>query len=102
MALQRGIDGSDPVRVQPISARAGAHEDRDATLSFRVASGTLACPGCDAPVALGGRAVSLAEDLDCPFCWHSAPLRQFLSLAAPSRPARVEVRARPRASGPQR
>ncbi|MBW3652855.1 MAG: hypothetical protein KY433_04520 [Actinobacteria bacterium] len=97
MTFQRGIDGSDPVRARPISARAGAHEDRDASRSWRVSTGTLACPRCDAPVALGGRAVSLAEDLDCPFCRHSAAVRDFLSLGAPSRPARVEVRARPRA-----
>jgi hypothetical protein len=95
MTFQRGIDGSDPMRAQPISARADAHEDRRAS-PWRVASGTLACPRCDAPVALGGRAVSLTEDLHCPFCRHVAPVRDCLSLAAPSRPARVEVRARPR------
>jgi hypothetical protein len=93
MTFQRGIDGSDPAPAQPISARAAAREGRHIS-PWRVATGTLACPLCDAPVALGGRAVSLAEDLDCPFCHHTAAVRDFLSLTAPSRPARVEVRAR--------
>jgi hypothetical protein len=100
MTFQRGIDGSDPMRARPIFARAGAHEDRHAS-PWRVGTGTLACPCCDAPVALGGRAVSLAEDLDCSFCRHTAVVRDFLSLAAPSRPTRVEVRVRPRARGPR-
>jgi hypothetical protein len=97
VTFQRGIDGSEPVSSQPISARAGAYEERDASRLWRLGSGTLACSQCDAPVALGARAVSLAEDLDCPFCRHSAPVRDFLSLGAPARPARVEVRMRLRA-----
>jgi hypothetical protein len=28
----------------------------------------------------------------CPFCEHRAPVRDFLSLATPTRPARVVVR----------
>lgn len=99
MIFRPGIDGSDPVRAQPIAARAGAHEDRHAARSCRLARGTLACPRCDAPVGLGGRAVSPADDLACPFCRHTAALRDFLSLAAPSRPARVEVRMLPHARG---
>lgn len=99
MAFQRGIDGSEPLRAQPIEARAGAYEDRRAVRAFRLQA-TLACPRCDAPVALGGRSVKFSERLDCPFCYHPAPLRDFLSLATPTRPARVEVRAsvRPRAA----
>ncbi len=99
VTFQRGIDGSEPVRARPISARPGAHEDRQTSRSWRLATGTLACPRCDAPVVLGGRAVSPAADLDCPFCRHTAPLRDFLSLAAPLRPARVEVRVLLRARG---
>lgn len=94
MTFQRGIDGSEPLRAQAITARAGAYEDRETSRSWLLGTGTLACARCDAPVALGGRAVSLGEDLDCPFCRHTAPVREFLSLAAPSRPARVEVRMR--------
>jgi len=80
------------MRAQPIEARAGAYEDRRVVRAFRLEA-TLACPRCDAPVALGGRAVKFSEPLDCPFCRHPAPLRDFLSLATPTRPARVEIRA---------
>jgi hypothetical protein len=92
MPFQRGTDGTEPTRAQPIEARAGAYEKRRATRGLRLAA-TLACPRCDAPVALGGRVVKFSERLDCPFCRHPAPLRDFLSLALPTRPARVEVRA---------
>ena len=61
------------------------------TAATDVASGTLACPRCDAPVALAGP-VGPADRLGCPYCAHAAPVRDFLSLAAPSRPARVAVR----------
>lgn len=94
MAFQRGIDGAEPLRAQPIFERAGPHEDRHATRSWKLGTGTLACPCCDAPVALGGRVLTPADDLDCPFCDHGAPMRDFLSLAIPSRPARVAVRVR--------
>jgi hypothetical protein len=58
----------------------------------RLASGTLACPECDAPVALGPGATGVTTVISCPYCAHSAPVREFLSLAAPTRPARVVVR----------
>jgi len=57
-----------------------------------MATGTLACPRCDAPVAIGDGALSPAAALGCPYCGHGAPLRDFLSLATPARPAVVEVR----------
>jgi hypothetical protein len=56
--------------------------------------GTLACPACDAPVALAGVAVGAAEPLSCPFCAHSGRVREFLTLGAPTRPAHVAVRVR--------
>lgn len=102
MTFQRGIDGSEPLRAQPVFARAGARDIEEVADSLRVASGTLACPRCDAPIGLGGRAASFAEDLDCPFCRHSGALREFLSLATPTRPARVQVRARLRTGGARR
>ena len=70
----------------------GAEEIRHFTRSARLGSGTLACPRCDVPVALAAGPASPAEPLGCPFCGHAGALRDFLSLAAPSRPARVEVR----------
>jgi hypothetical protein len=48
-------------------------------------------------VALGAGHVSPAEPIGCPFCGHAAAVRDFLSLAAPTRPARVEVRVVERA-----
>jgi hypothetical protein len=36
--------------------------------------------------------LSPAEPLGCGFCQHVSTVRDFLSLAAPARPTRVEVR----------
>lgn len=69
----------------------GAAEERRATRSTVVATGTLACPRCDAPVSPGGRALAPGEPMRCPVCDHASAVRDFLSLAAPSRPARVRV-----------
>lgn len=102
MTLHRGLDGAEPIRAQPIASRTGAREIGEASSSLRVARGTLSCPRCDAPIGLGGRAVTFAERLDCPFCRHTGALRDFLSLATPTRAARVEVRARPRSRGARR
>jgi hypothetical protein len=72
---------------------AGTHEEeRRVTRSRRLGSGTLACGRCDAPVALAAGPVSPSDSLSCPFCLHNAPVHEFLSLAVPTRPTRVEVR----------
>jgi hypothetical protein len=92
MALQRGIDGSDPIEPQAVGRLAGTQELRRVGRSQRMATGTLACPECDAPVALAGRILAPRDGMSCPFCRHTAAVRDFLSLAVPSRPARVEVR----------
>jgi hypothetical protein len=60
--------------------------------SGHLATGTLACPLCDTPVALAEAFAGPADPLGCPYCDHSAAVRDFLSLAPPSRPARVSVR----------
>jgi hypothetical protein len=91
MAFQRGIDGSDPVRSAPVGDVAGAHEYRRAARG-RLGTGTLACPRCDAPVALLDGPVAPGDAMGCPYCRHSATVRDFLSLAHPARPARVAVR----------
>jgi len=91
VAFHRGIDGSDPVRSEPIATTAGAEELRRVARSSLLATGTLACPECDAPVAPPGP-VRPADPIRCPYCYHGAAVRDFLSLEAPSRPARVEVR----------
>ena len=88
VSFQRGIDGSDPVRRDTLARN---EEIRYAARTWVLGTGTLACPHCDAPVALAG-AVLPVEPLTCPYCRHHAPVRDFLSLAEPTRPARVEVR----------
>jgi len=87
------MDDSDPLRSEPITRAGAAHEKQRRTArSGRLGTGTLACGRCDAPVALAGGPVSPTDPLSCPFCSHRGPVREFLSLATPSRPARVEVR----------
>jgi hypothetical protein len=90
--LHRGIDGSDPIRAEPVVRQDGTQEERRDARSWRLATGTIACPRCDAPVALAARHASPADAVGCPFCGHAGALRDFLSLAAPARPARVAVR----------
>lgn len=60
--------------------------------SGHLATGTLACPLCDAPVALATGFAGPSDPLGCPYCDHTGAVRDFLSLAPPSRPARVAVR----------
>jgi uncharacterized paraquat-inducible protein A len=92
MALNRSSDGSDPLRAERVAHVAG-DEERRVARSSRLGEGTLACPECDAPVALPeARPVTPADALGCPYCGHDGAVRDFLSLAAPSRPARVVVR----------
>ena len=96
MALERSIGGpSEPVR--PDSEGRVVHEEVRVARSSIVAYGTLACPSCDAPVALGETRVRPRDTLSCPFCDHHSRARDFLSLRAPTRPARVAVRVTMRA-----
>lgn len=92
MSFQNGIDGSEPARPQPVTRLAGARSDALVARSGHLASGTLACPRCDAPVALGAGPATPSDPLGCPYCDHTAAVRDFLSLASPARPARVAVR----------
>ena len=92
MALHRGSDGSEPLRPEPITRLGGWHEERRTVRSWRLATGTLACPDCDAPVAPAGSPLRPADRIACPYCLSAGFVRDFLSLAAPSRPARVAVR----------
>jgi len=87
--FRSGSDDADPVL-------AGVHEERRRR-NGRLGVGTLACPRCDAPVALSGGPASPADPLGCPFCLHGGAVRDFLSLAPPTRPARVELRVVQRA-----
>jgi hypothetical protein len=67
------------------------HEIRPARSTI-LATGTLACPDCDAPVAPGPIPLRPADEVACPYCAHFGLVRDFLSLATPSRPARVVIR----------
>lgn len=97
MSLSRGIDGSDPARAEPLARIAGPREERRDARSGVVATGTLACPHCDAPVSPGAARLSPADRVACPYCAHDGFARDFLSLESPARPARVVVRVVPRA-----
>jgi hypothetical protein len=68
----------------------GSFEERRETRSALMATGTLACPQCDAPVALA-YPLTPADWMGCPYCFHTGPVRDFLSLSAPVRPAVVSV-----------
>jgi hypothetical protein len=92
MALQRGIDGSEPVRPEPVGRLGGTQEERRVGRSSVLAVGTLACPACDAPVFAADRPLSPADAISCPYCARTGRVRDFLSLSSPARPARVEVR----------
>jgi hypothetical protein len=72
--------------------QAVVEERRKATRSSVLGTGTLACHTCDAPVDPGTGPLSLTDSLVCPFCATQAPVRDFLSLGAPMRPAHVVVR----------
>jgi hypothetical protein len=79
------------------SSATGGHkliheQKRPAVRRTRLGAGTLACAHCDAPIAIGPGPVSVIEQLVCPYCRHRAPVRDFLSLALPTRPAHVVVR----------
>jgi hypothetical protein len=92
VSFQRGIDGAEPVRSDPVGGTAETHDYRRRINTGRLGSGTLACPRCDAPVALAAGPAAVGDPLGCPYCHHAGSVRDFLSLAAPSRPARVAVR----------
>ncbi|HWF52722.1 MAG TPA: hypothetical protein VG294_18910 [Solirubrobacteraceae bacterium] len=94
MSVFRGTGDSRRVQWDRMAPVPAAHqEERRAARSGWVGTGTLACNRCDAPVALTAGPVIATDTLTCPFCSHRAPARDFLSLAPPTRPARVEVRA---------
>jgi len=97
VTFSRGIGDPDPVGGEPLARQASVHEERRVAGAGLLAIGTLACPRCDAPVAPPAHALAPADALGCPFCAHAGLVRDFLSLAAPSRPARVAVRVVARA-----
>jgi hypothetical protein len=88
-----GIDGSQHGSAGLGARLTPAHEEkRRAIRSSRLGVGTLACSRCDVPIAIGTQVLSISDRLTCPFCHHDGPVRDFLSLASPTRPARVVLR----------
>jgi len=87
VGISRDYDGGGG--LEPV--RPGHHELR-IRRAGHLGVGTLACPSCDAPVAPAEGPMSPADPLACPYCGRDGAVRDFLSLAAPSRPARVVVR----------
>jgi hypothetical protein len=82
-----------PERSEPLRRLPGSIEqERRRSGTTILAPGTLACPDCDAPVGIGSEPLAPGSPLTCPFCAHSGPLRDFLSLTPPTRPTHVVVR----------
>lgn len=91
VTIHRSGSGGEGAGGEPVGRMSGAAEERRATRSTVIASGTLACPTCDVPVSPGDRALAPSEPMRCPVCAYAGAVRDFLSLATPSRPARVRV-----------
>jgi hypothetical protein len=89
MSLFRDTDAGRSDRDEPV---VGYEELRRSSRVGVLDVGTLACAHCDAPVALGERAVEPNDPLSCPYCLHTAAVHEFLTLGAPTRPAHVVVR----------
>ncbi len=94
MALHREIEGAQSSGAEPVERVGGHHEWRRTGSSWQMATGTLACPACDAPVLPSLEAMSPPDPISCGFCRHVGAVRDFLSLAEPIRPTRVAVRVR--------
>lgn len=95
MSFSRSFDAAGSGAADSTRRFTLIREEKRRSIDTRVVGvGTLACARCDAPVALGPGSHAPTQALVCPFCAHQAPLRDFLSLAAPTRPARVKIRLR--------
>ncbi len=93
MALFGGIGGSRRGGSATRSTVAGPVQEWERkSRSTVLGVGTLACDRCDAPVAAGPEPLHLTDVISCPFCDRRAPVRAFLSMTVPTRPARVVVR----------
>lgn len=82
-----------PTHRESIERLGGRHEHRRES-SWQLATGTLACPGCDAPVLPSPGGMSPADPISCGFCGEARVVSDFLSLGEPTRPTRVVVRVR--------
>jgi hypothetical protein len=89
------IERANHEPAQPVERFAGRHELRPSRETWKLATGTLACPSCDVPVLPAPGGTSPSEPMACAYCGHDAPVKEFLSLEEPTRPTRVAVRIRP-------
>jgi hypothetical protein len=94
VAVHRDIEGPQPMRPETVERLSGRRYRHEAESSERLATGTLACPSCDAPVLPTPWGMSPSDPLSCGFCGTAGAVRDFLSLAEPTRPTRVIVRLR--------
>jgi len=78
-------------RLDPVGRPLAAEEEHRPAHAWHLGTGTLACPACDAPVALTAPSMSVTDALACPYCGRAGRLRDFLSLEPPPRPARVRL-----------
>ena len=102
MSLRGPWGGAEPGPDARAGRPSAAQEEQRRSRAARLATGTLACPRCDAPVILPVGTASPSQPLACPYCRHAGAVRDFLSLAAPTRPARVTVRVvHPRRPAPR-
>jgi hypothetical protein len=94
VAFHREIEGPNHLPEQPAERLSGRHELHPAETSTLLATGTFACPACDAPVLPAPGGNSPGDLISCGYCRQVALVRDFLSLAEPTRPTRVAVRVR--------
>ena len=95
VSLHRPGDGSDPLDIA--SRGSTSHEERRDTRTTKLASGSLACPRCDAPPLPPRQMLLPADEIACGYCLHAAPVRDFLTIGDPVRPTVVSVHVRTRA-----
>jgi hypothetical protein len=79
-----------PDRDERIEHLGGIEERRELSRSWRVASGTLACPECDLPV-IPGQGAGPGTLVACAWCEYVARGREFFTVTASPRPTRVHV-----------
>ena len=66
-----------PERDERLSAVAGRVELRPAERAAWLGTRSLACPGCDMPIAISGP-IGFTDEIACAFCETTAPTREFL------------------------
>ena len=98
VSLQRGVDGAEtPSGTSPSRGSTARTSCAAPSCAWHLGTGTLACPRCDAPVALGAAAAPPPTRSPARSARTAARVRDFLSLADAGAP-RAGRRARDRAA----